>query len=52
MGKEPVPETCLILAGMRLNADPIPSAAFTVPTPHAGSESTHTNAWWELSWRF
>ena len=29
MGKEPVPETCLILAGMRLNADPIPSAAFS-----------------------
>ena len=29
MGKEPVPGTCLILAGMRLNADPIPSAAFS-----------------------
>ena len=29
MGKEPVPETCLILAGMSLNADRIPSAAFS-----------------------
>ncbi len=29
MGKEPVPETCLILAGMRLNADRIPNAAFS-----------------------
>lgn len=28
MGKKPVPGTCLILAGMRQNVDPIPSAAF------------------------